>query len=194
MPPVGSCSVRCALATVGAVVAPEEGWSTDRLTLEPLTRAHAAELFEGLNDPHLHGFIGGSPLPLPALVDRYTRLEARRSSDGGQLWGNWVLRDRATGAAVGTLQATLPAGGPESGPAEVAWVLARTAQGHGYAREAATSLVGHLRDAGWVVIAHIHPEHLASQRVAHAAGLRPTGHLLDGEVRWELQPAPPPPT
>jgi RimJ/RimL family protein N-acetyltransferase len=171
------------------VLDPEEGWSTDRLELEPLTRGHAAELFAGLNDPHLHGFIAGSPLPLPALLDRYGRLESRRSPDGAQLWCNWVLRERASGTAVGTLQATLPAAGPAAGPAEVAWVLTRAAQGHGYAREAATSLVGRLKDTGWAVVAHIHPGHLASQRVAHAAGLRPTGHITDGEVLWQLPPA-----
>jgi RimJ/RimL family protein N-acetyltransferase len=102
-----------------------------------------------------------------------------------------VLRELATGKAVGTLQATLPGARPAAGPAEVAWVVARAAQGRGYAREAACCLVRHLRAAGWSVVAHVHPGHVASQRVAHAAGLRPTGDLVDGEVRWELPAASP---
>jgi len=167
------------------VIDPGPGWRTDRLTIEPLTRGHAAELFAVLDDPQLHEFTGGSPLPLAALTDRYTRLESRRSTDGTEHWCNWMLRERDTGSAVGTLEATLPAGGPDRGPAYVAWVVGRRAQGRGYASEAALSLVDRLRSAGWTVVAHIHPRHAASQRVASRAGLRPTEHVVDGEVRWE---------
>ena len=99
------------------------------------------------------------------------------------------MRVRGTGIAVGTVQVTLPAGGPAAGPAEVAWVVGRPAQGRGYAKEAASGLVALLREAGWTVIAHIHPAHLASQRVARAAGLSPTTDIRDGEMRW-VSPAP----
>ena len=58
------------------------------------------------------------------------------------------------------------------------------AQGHGYAKEAACSLVAVLQAAGWTVAAYIHPGHLASQRVAQAAGLSPTTGIRDGEMRW----------
>jgi RimJ/RimL family protein N-acetyltransferase len=87
------------------------------------------------------------------------------------------------------VQATLPAGGPGAGPAEVAWVVIRAAQGRGYAKEAARSLVAVLQEAGWTVVAHIHPGHVASQRVARAAGLSPTTDVPDGEVRWIGMPA-----
>ena len=63
-------------------------------------------------------------------------------------------------------------------------MLAREAQGRGYATEAACSLVARLRQDGWTVLAHIHPGHLASQRVAAAAGLSPTGAVHNGEVCW----------
>jgi RimJ/RimL family protein N-acetyltransferase len=162
----------------------DQGWSTERLDLEPLVVAHAAELAPLLDDTSLHEFTGGAPLPAAALAARYARLTARRSSGGDQLWGNWVLRVRATGVAAGTVQATLPAGGPASGPAEVAWVVARAAQGRGYGKEAARSLVALLHEAGWTVVAHIHPGHLASQGVARGAGLSPTADVLDGEIRW----------
>jgi len=166
------------------VIDPEHGWDTDRLTLEPLTGRHAAELAPLLDDPALHEFIGGVPLTAAELAERYARLRARRSADGSQVWCNWVLRVRESGAAIGTLQATLPASGPPGGPAAVAWVVARVGQRRGYAREAATSLVDRLRQAGWTVEAYIHPGHLASQRVAQAAGLCATGHVVDGEIRW----------
>jgi RimJ/RimL family protein N-acetyltransferase len=167
----------------------DRGWHTERLTLEPLTVVHAAELAPLLDDPRLHEFTGGAPLSAAALTARYARLAARRSPDGGQMWGNWVLRVRATGEAAGMVQATLPADGSAAGPAEVAWVVVRAAQGRGYAKEAVRSLVAALQAAGWTVIAHIHPGHLASQRVAHAAGLSPTTDVHDGEVRWAGPPA-----
>jgi RimJ/RimL family protein N-acetyltransferase len=53
-----------------------------------------------------------------------------------------------------------------------------------HATEAAGSLVGLLHAAGWAVVAYIHPGHLASQRVARAAGLAPAGEVRDGELRW----------
>jgi len=162
----------------------EQGWQTDRLTLEPLTVAHVGELAPLLDDRALHEFVGGSPLGPAALADRYARLQARRSPDGAHVWGNWVLRLRDTGAAVGTVQATLPAAGADAGPAEVAWVVARAAQRRGYATEAAVSLVRRLREAGWAVVAYVHPDHAASQQVARAAGLSPTEDMVAGEVRW----------
>lgn len=163
---------------------PDAGWRTERLDLEPLVEAHAAELATPLNDPALHEFIGGAPASERALRARYAELQARRSPDGFQLWGNWVLRMRDSGAAIGYVQATLPAAGPEAGPAEVAWVVARSWQGQGLAGEAAASLVAKLRRAGWRVIAHLHPDHSASARVAARAGMTPTDRVVDGEVRW----------
>ena len=166
----------------------DRGWSTERLDLEPVTVHHAAELAPVLNDTALHEFTGGTPLAPAALAARYAQLASRHSPDGSQLWGNWVIRVRDTGAAAGTIQATLPAGGPGTGPAEVAWVLGRRYQGHGYAAEAARSLVAALQQAGWAVMAHIHPRHLASQGVARAAGLSPTSEIQDGEIRWTSNP------
>jgi len=159
------------------VISLDRGWHTDRLSLEPLTAAHAPELAPLLDDRALHEFTGGEPLSAPALAARFARLAARRSPGGDQLWGNWVVRVRVTGEAAGTVQATLPAGGPAAGPAEVAWVVVRAAQGRGYAKEAARSLVAALQAAGWTVTAYIHPGHLASQRVAQAAGLSLTAGL-----------------
>ena len=105
------------------------------------------------------------------------------------MWGNWVERVRAAGTVAGTVQATLSAGGPAAGPAEVAWVVVRPAQGRGYGTEAARSLVTLLHEAGWTVVAHIRPGHLASQRVARGARLSPTADVHDGEISW-VSPSP----
>ena len=93
-----------------------QGWQTERLRLEPLSVAHAAEMGPLLGDASLHQFSGGLPLSTAALSVRYAGLARRRSPGGEQLWGNWVMHLRSTGAAVGTVQATLPAAGPGQGP------------------------------------------------------------------------------
>jgi RimJ/RimL family protein N-acetyltransferase len=159
-------------------------WQTERLDVRPLEPADADEVFELLDDVALHEFIGDAPLARDELAARYERLAQRISPDGRQVWANWTLRRLPDGPAVGTLQATLPSAGPDAGPAEVAWVIGRVFQRQGYAAEAAVSLVERLQAAGWEIVAHVHPAHLASQGVAVRAGLRPTEVVVDGEIRY----------
>ncbi len=161
----------------------------DRLELEPLRPEHADELATLLDDPALHTFIGGEPADVDALRDRFTRQSVGRSPDGSQRWLNWVVRRRHDAVAVGTTQATVT---DEDGliTAEVAWVIAVPHQGQGYAREAADVMVRWLRGPDEhsggveVLVAHVHPRHVASMAVARAIGLAPTDTIVDGEVRW----------
>jgi hypothetical protein len=56
-------------------------------------------------------------------------------------------------------------GDAEQLTAEVAWVIATDHQNNGYAREAAQAMIGWLVERGADrVIAHIHPEHRASDQ------------------------------
>ncbi|WP_051804391.1 GNAT family N-acetyltransferase [Streptomyces griseus] len=153
---------------------------TGRLELVPLEVAHAEEMAGVLGDPALHRFTGGAPEGPEELRARYARWEAG-APEPGTSWCNWVVRERAGGRLVGTVQATVV-----GGTAEVAWVVGTAWQGRGYAREAAVALVGWLRPRVRGVVAHVHPGHAASAAVARAAGLAPTGEVLDGEVRWEF--------
>lgn len=162
--------------------------ATARLDLLPLAVEHADEMSRVLADPALHAFTGGAPLSREGLRARYERLAAG-SPDPAVVWANWVLRLRGPGDLVGTVQATVT---PAAGLAELAWVVGVPWQGRGFASEAARAL------AAWLeglpverLIAHVHPEHAASAAVARACGLRPTGHLQDGEVRWQ-SPSPGP--
>jgi RimJ/RimL family protein N-acetyltransferase len=158
--------------------------TTPRLELEPLRVDHAPELASVLSDPALHTFIGGAPSSAAELSARYIRQTAGQSPDGEQGWLNWVVRDRATKDAVGTVQATISV--TDAGRcAELAWVIATSRQGQGLATEAASAARDWLRDRGVETFtAHIHPDHAASAAVARRLGLEATDRRHDGEVVW----------
>lgn len=162
---------------------------SERLVLEPLRVEHADEMVTVLADPALYVFIGGSP-PTPAdLRTRYERWVAG-STDPAVSWCNWVIRLHDTGRLAGTVQATVDTGG-ETTVAEIAWVVGTAWQGRGLASEAAGALVAWLRErAVGTVVAHVHPDHRASARVAAAAGLRRTDEWQDGEVTWRATSSP----
>lgn len=118
---------------------------TRRLRLEPLAAAHAPAMFAQLGDPELYRYIGHPPPPtLAPLVAVYTRLETRRSPDGLEAWLNWVLFRAGDDVPLGYVQATVRS--PEVN--WVAYVLARSQWGQGYASEAVQAMTDHLR-AGW---------------------------------------------
>jgi RimJ/RimL family protein N-acetyltransferase len=161
-----------------------EALITPRLVLEPLRPDHARELGPVLADPALHAFTGGEPADEDGLRARFARQAVGHSPDGAQGWLNWVARDRATHAAVGTIQATISDDQGVRGAA-LAWVVATSRQGEGLATEAAGAARDGLRERGVArFVAHIHPDHDASAAIARHLGLAATDERHDGEVRW----------
>ncbi|MFJ5552785.1 GNAT family N-acetyltransferase [Streptomyces sp. NPDC093225] len=160
--------------------------TTPRLRLEPLRVDHAPEAVSVFDDVRLHTWTGGTPATLAQLEARYARQSAGRSPDGTQGWLNWMLRRTSDAHLVGTVQATLYHPPSATGiEASLAWVVGTAHQGHGYAREGARAMAAWLRTQGVTrLAAYVHPEHEASMSVARALGLRPTGMVEDGEVRW----------
>jgi RimJ/RimL family protein N-acetyltransferase len=161
--------VSCALTLLG-----------NQIKLEPLAIHHLAELLPLLEDPALRRFIGG-----PDLSRTEREHQLRQQLEGPppgseEIWLNWVIRERHGGAPAGTAQATVRATA-----AHLAWVVGVDFQRRGYATEAAQLLVGLARRTHHVSVAQIHPEHLASQRVAEKAGLVQTARRCQGEEIWE---------
>ena len=158
----------------------------DRLVLEPLRVEHAAEMADGAlrRAPCSPSPAGRRPSRV-VLEQRYAR-QVAGSGDPAEEWHNWVVRLGDAGPAVGYVQATVA---PGDHTAELAWVVGTPWQGRGIAREAAALVLEHLlaRDEVTRVVAHVHPDHAASQRVAGALGLTPTERLVDGEVEWLLE-------
>jgi RimJ/RimL family protein N-acetyltransferase len=114
-------------------------------------------------------------------------------------YGIWAVEEKATGQFVGRIGLHYP----ETWPGfELGWTLARQAQGKGYATEAARRSLEYAfvdldRDH---VISLIHPENVASIRVAERIGetLEGRTELLGNEVlvygidrdAWHKQPPP----
>ncbi|QFG20684.1 GNAT family N-acetyltransferase [Actinomadura sp. WMMB 499] len=185
---------------------------TQRLVLEPLAPHHADEMAPVLDDRRLHRYIGGEPLTLDELRERYAHLAAGPSPFHQEYWLNWIVRRARDGRAIGYVQATVrPAPGrfavapPGSGStvtpappatvASVAWVIGMPYQGFGFATEAARALLGWLRDRGVrEIVALIHPDNRPSEAVAARLGLRPTAETADDETVWRLPDTPAPNT
>jgi len=153
---------------------------TRRLVLTPLEVTDPPDMVGVLADRELYVFTGDGPPKLDELRDRY-RVQVAGPSTGDEVWHNWILRLAESGTAVGFVQATIV-----DRVAELAWLVGVDWQGEGIAREAVASMRSWLEVCGVErLIAHIHPEHAVSGRVAAAIGLRPTEEVdVDGEVVW----------
>jgi RimJ/RimL family protein N-acetyltransferase len=157
--------------------------TTPRLALVRLRAEDADEMARVLGDESLHEFIGGQPLTIAELRDRYANLAAG-SPDPDEVWLNWIVRRRTDSQPIGTVQATLTTrdGRPT---AHAAWVIGVDYQNQGFASEAARALVEWLRQhRAHNIVAHIHPDHRASALVALRAGFQPTDEREDGEQVW----------
>ena len=154
---------------------------TDRLRLDPLRRSDATEMVRVLGSPELYRYTGGAPPTLAELERRYA-IQTVGSTSPDEVWHNWIVR-RRPGGAIGFVQATVTG---EVGA--VAWLIGIEAQGAGYAREAATAMIEWLASAGVRELrAHIHPDHVASRRVAETLGFVHSGlQDDDGEDVWIL--------
>lgn len=155
---------------------------TDRLVLEPLRIGHAVEMVGVLSDAALYEFIGGSPPTLEQLSERYEFQVAGNDVENEE-WFNWIIRLGRNGPVVGFVQATVI-----GLDADVAWVVGLKWQGQGIAVEASSRMITWFGDQGMSSFtAHIHPDHRASQGVAHSLDFDNSREVdEDGEEIWQL--------
>jgi [ribosomal protein S5]-alanine N-acetyltransferase len=109
-------------------------------TLEPQTVAHARAMFSVLADPAIYEHEGEPPPSECWLAERYALLERRASSDGRDLWLNWVVR-LPDGQLAGYVQGTVL----ESRTALVAYVLASRFWRQGIGTSAVSAMLSELR-------------------------------------------------
>jgi RimJ/RimL family protein N-acetyltransferase len=147
------------------------------LRLEPLTVAHAGEMFETLSAQRIYDYTpGGPPSSAAALRERYARLEKGRSPDESQRWLNWIIR-LSSGECAGFVQATLyPA---RTG--DLAFVLAPDFWGRGVAFEACQAAIPQIaREFGVTgLFATVDPKNARSIRLLERLGfveIAPSGY------------------
>jgi RimJ/RimL family protein N-acetyltransferase len=125
-------------------------------------------------DPVVTRHISGKPLSEEEAWTRLLRYVGHWSLMG---FGYWVIEEKSTGSFVGELgfadykRDIIPSikGVPEAG-----WVLASAAHGKGYATEAVGAAVawGEAHFGSVRTVCLIHPENLASIRVAEKCGYK----------------------
>lgn len=165
--------------------------NTLRLTLEPRTAGHAAEVFELLSDPQIYRYLDQPPPPsVEQLRELYAKGEARKSPDGSQGWLNWVVRVRGQQLA-GVVQATVF----EPKSSWVAYVFSPQHWGHGYAHEATAAMIAHLASDYGVTryLATVEVENIRSIHLLERLGFRlatpqeASGHELTATERLFLR-------
>jgi RimJ/RimL family protein N-acetyltransferase len=143
---------------------------TERLVCERLRRDHAAELRTLLLDPRVARTLWPRP-QLPTETDLANSLAAKLGHWERHGFGDWLLRDRSTGAMVGRggLQHTFVAGIHD---VEAGWAIVPERWGQGLATELAlTAVEVGFKDLGLLqIVAFTLPDNLASRRVMEKAG------------------------
>lgn len=152
------------------------------ITLRPLHVEDAAAMTDVLSAPELYTYIGGEPPALDELTRRYTVQSRGYSLDRTEEWLNFIVLLEPQAEPIGYVQATISTLGD---PTQVAWVIGKPWQGQGYATRAAALLLDDLAGRGiGEVVAHIHPDNEASNRLVTRLGFVPTDTVIDGEIRW----------
>jgi RimJ/RimL family protein N-acetyltransferase len=82
----------------------EDCLETDRLFLEPICEAHAAELCELFSDRELHHFVPFEPPTLEEQQKRCARWAIGHSPDGSEIYLNWAAREKQSRKVVGHFQ------------------------------------------------------------------------------------------
>lgn len=146
-------------------VAPGPTLETDRLILRPPADVDLEPWVTLMADPQAARFIGG--VQPRALVWRGMASMAGSWALHG--FGMFSVLEKASGAWIGRIGPWRPDGWPGD---EVGWGLLPSAQGKGYAVEAATATMDWAFDhLGWTDIIHcIDPENVPSQQVAIRLG------------------------
>ncbi|WP_405094834.1 GNAT family N-acetyltransferase [Micromonospora sp. NBC_01412] len=161
--------------------------TTERLLLRDWTAdpADLARIFDIYSRPEVARWLNAPGLPLtdPArAADRLATWRERHAGHGDR-YGTWAIEVRDTGVVVGTaLLKPLP--GRDEGvlteDIEVGWHLHPEEWGHGYATEAARSLVARELATGtprvWAVVS---PGNAASMAVARRLGMTHVGRRTD---------------
>ena len=143
-----------------------------------------------MSDPEVRRYLGSGDAPSREETWRHMAMHAGIWTIRG--FGLWAVELRSTGELLGRAGVWFPEGWPEI---EAGWVIAPEHWGSGYATEAAREALRQAFATLGVthVISLIHPENLASRRVAEKLGgtIDKTGSFRDHEILFYGYTSPP---
>ena len=153
---------------------------TERLILREFRSEDFAFLRDMKNDAEMMRFITGEAMSAEDSWTKFLRAIGHWSVMG---YGYWLVEERASGCPIGEvgfgdfkrfIEPSL------IGEPEIGWLLAPSAQGKGYASEAAMAAVqwGDEHFKGKRMSCIVDPEHAASIRVAEKCGFKITGETV----------------
>lgn len=114
---------------------------TPRLELRRTRVADAAAMFEVLRDPQMYAFIPRSaPQSVDEVEQRFARITAETAPGRTEQWLNWTVWLRETNAAIGMVEATVPA----DRLVLIGYMFDPRYWRRGYGREAVKTMLDHL--------------------------------------------------
>ena len=152
--------------------------NTDRLRLEPQVETHTDGLMCALESPQTHEFIPGDPpTDREKFMDRMKKLESRISPDGLQRWLNWTVFSGLE--VIGTVQADAT---DSTSSASIAYMFHPNSWGKGFAFEAATAMLEHLKSQGISSFkAWTDTRNLASHKLLERLGFTKTEEIKNAD-------------
>lgn len=151
---------------------------TPRLRLDRLRAEDAAVLFGIRGDPDVARYQGWQPADVDeAAAFISSQTERPFGAPGG--WNQLAIRLRGDGAQIGDVGLHFPS--TREDPFEFGISLAPSHQGHGYAREAISAVIGRAFGAWGYhrVVGSVDPRNTASMALCRALGMRQEAHHVE---------------
>jgi len=161
---------------------------TTRLALEPLEPRHAGALWDVMADREIYRYQNGVPFASQEALRIRLERKWQGPADARERWWNWAifLRPERDTRSLGTVEISLVDGGSR---ALLAYALGSDSWGRGYAFEAATAALAHVRVAMQLpsIDAYIDTRNARSIALAERLGfarlaLLPENDVIDGKL------------
>ncbi|MEN0581567.1 GNAT family N-acetyltransferase [Phytobacter palmae] len=154
---------------------------SDLYLLEPLDKSHAPGMYAGLSIESDYKYIPSNPpASLAELIARYERVSQRHSPDKREIWLNWVIINRKSGAYLGYVQSTIMT---DECWAYIAYHVFGAYQRKGVAKQCVRMLIDYLFNHYNLshVDALIDSRNLASVRLMECLQLKKINELKDAD-------------
>ena len=154
--------------------------TTPRLVMRPLTLEDLQPLFDILQEPNIFQYFPRTENPSMDRVEKIIKFQIKQYEQFS--YGTWAVELRHEPQLIGWCGLNYL---PETDEEEVAYLLSHAYHGKGYATEAAIiSLAYGFQQIGLNrIICLMHPENIASRRVAEKIGMT----YLDNVNYWDME-------